>query len=217
MAIRSPFFGPLMMATLAAGMVGAVFLVPGHPRPVSEIIDLAEGATSELAFRTDADGGYQVELEMDQPVAKRLYPCVADVDTLASPSCDGPSMPLELSILIVGEGGNVVDQRFDSEGQRGGTFAGETFIILMNAGQLEPRTDYRLVVRSLRDGSALSPARPRLTVDIAPGRRESVMVTRALALVAAGALGIIALIWAAIAAAVQRSAVKAGRAVEGLR
>lgn len=209
MASRHPFLAPVVLGTVAAGVLTAALVVPGHPRPVSAVIDLSENATSELAFRTDADGGYQAELEMDQPMVGRLYSCVAGIDTVIAPSCQGPSMPLDLSISIVGEKGPVVQDRYVADGARGGSFGGDTFAVLMDAGQLQPRTDYRLVVRSLRDGSALAPARPRLAVDIAPGQRDLETLQRVLTMAGAGLIATVALIWAAILAAMRLR--KAGR------
>ena len=193
------FIPPLMLLSLAISVGLAAIFVPYPPaRVASGPMDLRPGGVTRLEFTAVRDEFYDLEVEMDQAVAKRQFPCVANIDHLGEP-CAGASIPVQLSVVLSSGGVDLLRRTYSAEGVRGGSYGGqESFALGVEGVRLTKGRTYSLVARSLSDGSPLARARPRLVVDADTIGRVGLAIWRALIEAAALGLALIAGVWAGV-------------------
>jgi hypothetical protein len=169
-------------------------------------IDLRSGASQSVTFKAGYSELYGIGLQMDQQAAKRLFPCLADPDWFSGrrASCEGGGQrawPVKLSFMLSADGEDITgDVRADT-GDAGGEYGGQdTYTWQPAYVRLQQGKNYRLVVHSVSDGSALSAAHPRLVVGVVTGGGflEGLMLQHLAALFLAGVLVLAAAVWAAV-------------------
>jgi hypothetical protein len=197
--------GPLVLAALAA----LISVLPMF-RPSGSIdlgpLDLRAGSSNEVEFQVDYPGVYSIGVEMDQHVAKRLFPCMADMEArkAGKPVCDGAvtarTWPLKLALKLAADGRDE-SQKIRFAGAEGGAYTGQA-TYTWEAGLADMRRDahYRLFARPLTDATVLASTHPRLVVwkaDPGFGDEQTLysVATSALAVL----MGLGAIIWSAAA------------------
>ncbi|WP_165185246.1 hypothetical protein [Caulobacter soli] len=193
------FVPPLILLSLAV-MVGlAVIFVSDPPtRVASAPLDLRPGGVTKVVFKAALDEFYDLGVEMDQASAKRLFPCVANIDQLDEP-CAGASMPVRLSVVLSSDGADLLRRTYSAEGVLGGRYGGQqSFTLGVEGVRLTRGRTYILVVRSLSDAAPLAQARPRLVVDADTIGRIGLTIWRALVEAVALGLALIAGVWAGV-------------------
>jgi hypothetical protein len=194
-----PYAVPL--ALLAAAIALVVFAVsPVDAVWASAPLVLKPGAVQTLEFKSKLDGASQVGVEMDQALAKRLFPCTADAllsSTEACPPDRVASWPVALSFRLTADGKDLPPAFEPSSAESGGEYEGDTgYTWIAGYITLEKGRRYRLVVRSLKDGNALQPAHPRLVLeDPKAGFYEEKALESLASLLAAALLTLAGLIW----------------------
>lgn len=189
---------PLLL--IACGIVLALMATRPAPSPVIDLgpADLKPGRMQTTSFKVNYDELYAIGLQMDQPTAKRLFPCTADPKWFSFPRDACPKSasqvwPVELSFALFTGGQDVSRSLNMSPMGTGGHYDGRTTFTWPSAYvELRHGQPYQLTVRSLRDGSALAPARPRLVVRVVtPGFRDE-LALRSLAAFALAAVLVVA-------------------------
>jgi hypothetical protein len=185
--------GPLLMVGLAVSIVAASFI---RRNPVLDLgsIDLRPGAVRTATFRAGYDEHYAIGLRMDQQAAKRLFPCMADPEWFGGEhgvACRGygpRAWPVALSFALFANGVDITKSIETSASAAGGEYDGqETYMWQPAFIDLHRGKQYRLLVRSVTDGSAILAARPRLVVKVVtPGFSEGMILQRLAALFIGG-------------------------------
>ncbi len=193
------FIAPLVLLLLALAIGLAAILVPEPPVHVaSKPLNLQRDGVTAMKFRAVRDEFYGVQVEMDQATARRLFPCVVNVDR-SDEHCAGKSMPVELSVVLSADEDEILRRRYSARNVLGGHYGGtETFALDVDGLRLAPGRSYTLVVRSLADASSLAEARPRVVVEADTIGRMGDAIMRFLALTLAVGVGAIAGIWAGV-------------------
>lgn len=166
-------------------------------------IDLEAGATRTVRFKPGYSELYVIGLKMDQLTAKRLYPCTADPGG-SREKCEGldrADWPAKLSFSLVAEGKDISSDISISKATGGGQYvADKTYTWQAAHVWLQRGVDYALTTRSLSDASRLSPAGPRLVLEVIPaGFLEAQALKQLGAWTLAALLLIATVIWFAIA------------------
>ena len=188
------FWPPLLLLMLAVLIaLAAVFVAKRETRALHAPMDLRPGIARTLEFKAAYDERYEIGLEMDQQVARRLYPCVIDPPLAGSRSgCAGKDMPVELSLSLMGGETELWREVYSANGVRGGRYGGrETYTLIFDYVRLARGRDYKITVHSLRDGSSLASAQPHLVVEVDALAKKSEDVMRSLAMLVAVALALI--------------------------
>jgi hypothetical protein len=165
-------------------------------------LDLRAGSSREATFSVGYAAPYNIGVEMNQRVAKQLFPCTADPDafSLHHDICARPDTkvwPIRLSLRLTANESDV-SQTLKPDGSTGGGEYGgsDTYTWSAALTNMRPGIRYRLSFRSLGDGTALLSAKPRLVVsdaDPAFGDEQALIALAAYA--AATLLTLGALIW----------------------
>lgn len=134
---------------------------------------------------------------MDQKNAKELFPCMVDGSSPDFGKCETDEFPLALSLALVADGTDEPIMMIGRDGSTaGGRYVGdETFTRDVGYAELSSGKKYQLTIRSLADGTALAPANPRLVIEVHPLDLKGEALMRALAVVVAAVLGLLAAIW----------------------
>ncbi len=195
--------GPLLL--LGSGIVLVLVTSLPGPNPVIDLgpADLRLGANRNASFNAGYDELYAIGLQMDQRVTISLFPCTADPASLSlnRAACERPEVrvwPVALSFALSADGHDISRSIRMSSAAAGGEYSGSTFTWQPAYVELQRGKEYRLTVHSLRNGSALDPARPRLVMGVVtPGFLEERMLRRMAALVSGAVLVIGGLVWGA--------------------
>lgn len=191
------FIPPLAIATAAALVAASAVLFRPDAKAVSVPVDLRAGAVQTIEFRAAYSKSYVIGIEMDQKDAKELFPCMADGSSPAFGRCETDEFPLALSLALVADGtdDSIVMIRRDSS-TAGGRYGGdETFTRDVGYTELSRGKKYELAIRSLTDGTAPTSTNPRLVIEVHPLDLKGEALMRALAVVVAAVLGLVAAIW----------------------
>lgn len=207
------FVPPLVLLLLAVAIGLAAIVVAEPPTQVaSSPLALRHDGVTTTEFRAVRDEFYGVKVEMDQAAARRLFPCVVNVDR-SDEACVGKSMPIELSVALSADGDEILRRVYSAKNEHGGEYGGtETFALGVDGLRLAPGRNYTLVVRSLSDASSLAEARPRVVVQADTVDRLADVIVRMLAIAVALGLGVIAAIWASVVQVLRRKATRRLRA-----
>ncbi len=164
----------LPLALVVFGVLGAAtaqWLPSAETRPVYESIDLHQGATTAVEFRAGRTVQHEIGVEMDRLTAERLFPCTAGREYHGPiDQCVGAKLPISLQISLFENGVDRSDSVSPSTSDAGGSyvFASEhqTYTWPAAYADLSSGARYRMVVKSLTDGTAAISANPRLTVEV---------------------------------------------------
>lgn len=165
----------LPLALIAFGVLGAAtarWFPTAETQPVYQSIDLQQGATTTVEFRAERTVQHEIGIEMDQLAAETVFPCTAGQEYHGPiDQCVGARLPISLQISLFE---NDIDRSSlvsPSTSVAGGHYIyGEpkTYIWTAAYADLSSGHRYRMVLRSLTDGTAALPANPRLTVWVSP-------------------------------------------------
>ncbi|MFZ3008484.1 MAG: hypothetical protein WA047_20160 [Phenylobacterium sp.] len=194
------FWPPLLLLMLAVPIaLAAVFVAKRETRALLAPMDLRPGFARTLEFKAAYDERYEIGLEMDQQVARRLFPCVIDPLAGSRSGCAGKDMPVELSLSLMSGETELWREVYSAKGVRGGRYGGrETYTLIFDYVRLARGRDYKITVQSLHDGSSLASAHPHLVVDVDALAKKSEDGMRSLAMLAAVALALIGALWMSI-------------------
>lgn len=192
--------GPFIVLVLAGLMAFGATISMRGTRPLQAPLDLRLGATSTFELRPSHSDRYFVGVEMNGQEAQRLLPCLADYASPSYGHC-GPEQPIQnLSLHVQAIDGAAPLALGADTSRAGGEFSTGTFTRPIAYTYLEAGKSYRLTVTSPQDGTFLGPTAPRLVVAMeAISHKErglTAMLVTLLALIA----GMVAIVWAALAA-----------------
>ena len=168
-------------------------------------IDLKPGMTRSPEFRVDQKTSYLVELEVDRKIPFDELNCLLG-ESISQKPCAVKSV-VDIQWVLMNGFKEIASGT--SRNEKGGGY-GPTITKTLGRFEGSPRTPYVLQVTSLMDGSALTPAGPRIVVQVHPMNYKGYfVVAQLMAMLAMGIAvigGIWLLIWAVRAYVVPRKA-----------
>ncbi len=156
--------------------------------PVNVPIDLSPGVMRTPTFQVDLATRYAIELAAERNQPLRQLNCLLGLEAGAKDKCEGVTSPIEISWQAT-ENGIVMASGKSS--QSGGGSWGPKVGRTIGGFNATPNKDYVIEIRSLKDASILSPAKPHIVV-----WADAQVFTNHFA--RASALGIAALAFAAV-------------------
>ena len=165
---------------------------------VSTPVELIRGQTHTVDFTAAYHTQYDIGVEMDKKQAMRLFPCATDPSRFTPGPCE-EVFPVDLNLKLSADGLDVSDLLTPAGTGTGGRYGGnDTYMRVMAFVSLQPGRHYRLTWTSLKDGTALSPAYPKLVVDATSLVSETNAIRALMLMALAMVLVITGAIWAAI-------------------
>jgi hypothetical protein len=208
------FVGPLGTAILAVVVTLSWFIRPNSTSDLGPI-DLRSGAVQTVRFRAGYSEQYAIGLEMDQQIAKRLFPCMVDGlwfnDHRANCLASTHAWPASLSFTLWADGIDLTGSIDVNTAEAGGQYGGdETYTWQPAFAELQRGKTYKLIVHSLTDGTTLLPARPRLVVAVnTVGFSDQEMLRQLGTFLVASTLALVSAAWAIISRKANRRTGKA--------
>ncbi|CAL4868935.1 hypothetical protein MMA231_03224 [Asticcacaulis sp. MM231] len=162
-------FFPRYIAPIALWAAAAIAaFVAYNPPPMVAVeipVELIQGLTHTVDFTAAYDTQYDVAVEMDQKQAKRLFPCTTDPSRFTAGPCE-EVFPVDLNLKLSADRLDVSDLLTPAGTGAGGSYGGnDTYMRVVASVSLQPGRHYRLTWTSLKDGSVLSRAHPKLVIN----------------------------------------------------
>ncbi|WKL55919.1 hypothetical protein Q1W73_09400 [Asticcacaulis sp. ZE23SCel15] len=170
------FKSPILAITIILFVIYIVFVFTQRQgMPVSGVVNLSKGAVQTVKFKADYNANYYIGIEMEYPIAKKLFPCTVDTES----KCSEP-LPVNIYLTLLADGRKFTGDIDYSTISSGGRYSGDSYIWDIATVKLEKNTSYDLSVFSLSDLIALNPAHPKLVVYVDPIEQKGESILRIL-------------------------------------